>query len=125
LGTFATAINCTDGRVQLPVIEYVRQKHGVDFVDMITEPGPNRILAENGDHAVIEAIKRRVKISVEKHNSRLVVIVGHHDCAGNPVEEETQREQTRAAVKLVESWGLGATVVGLWVTEHWKVRDIG
>lgn len=35
---FATAINCIDGRTQLPVIEWARKKYGVDYVDMITKP---------------------------------------------------------------------------------------
>ena len=41
--TFATAINCIDGRTHLPVIDYMRGQFGVDFVDMVTEPGPNKI----------------------------------------------------------------------------------
>ena len=81
---FATAINCMDGRVQMPVIEYMKSKYGIDYVDMITEPGPNKILSENKDKNSIDSIKRRVKISVEAHKSRLIAVVGHHDCAGNP-----------------------------------------
>ena len=69
---FATAINCMDGRTQLPVIEYMKSRYGVDYVDMVTEPGTNKILAENGDKTTIESIKRRVKISVERHNSKQI-----------------------------------------------------
>jgi hypothetical protein len=68
-GSFATAINCMDGRTQIPVIDYIRKKYKVDYVDMITEPGPIRILAENTDKPTIESIKRRVAISTEKHIS--------------------------------------------------------
>lgn len=88
-GSFATAINCIDGRTQIPVIDYIRKKYKVDYVDMITEPGPIRVLAENTDKPTIESIKRRVGISTEKHGSVHIVIVGHHDCAGNPVEKAT------------------------------------
>ncbi|MBC7345036.1 MAG: hypothetical protein H5U03_06435, partial [Clostridia bacterium] len=87
---FAATINCMDGRTQLPVINYVKDKYGVDYVDVITEPGPNKLLAERGDEALLASIRRRLEISVLKHGSRHVVIVGHHDCAGNPVEKETQ-----------------------------------
>lgn len=45
-GTFATAINCMDGRTQLAVTAFMKSRYGVDFVDMITEPGPVRALAE-------------------------------------------------------------------------------
>ena len=44
---FATTINCIDGRVQVPVIEYIKLTYGFDYVDMITSAGPNLILAEN------------------------------------------------------------------------------
>jgi len=44
--SFAAAINCMDGRTQIPVIDYVKRRFRVDHVDMITEPRPIRILAE-------------------------------------------------------------------------------
>ena len=46
MNTFFTAINCMDGRVQLPVIKYVQEKFDILFVDMITEPGPILYLSE-------------------------------------------------------------------------------
>ena len=55
--TFATAINCMDGRVQLPVTAFLKKKYGVDYVDVITEPGPNGILAANKDQSIIYSIK--------------------------------------------------------------------
>ncbi len=45
--TFATAINCMDGRTQEPIINYMKNKFKVDYVDMISEPGPVKALAEN------------------------------------------------------------------------------
>lgn len=123
-GSFATAINCIDGRTQLPVIEYLKNKYGVDYVDAITEPGPNRILAEQRDQGVLASIRRRLEISVMKHGSKHVVIVGHHDCAGNPVDKETQLSQIAAAVETVKSWGFPCEVTGLWVDGQWNVHEI-
>ena len=57
---FATAINCMDGRVQSPTIDYIKSNFNVDYVDMITEPGPNKILAEGKEEQVIEALKKKV-----------------------------------------------------------------
>jgi carbonic anhydrase len=82
---FGTAINCMDGRTQIPVIEWMRKRYRVSYVDMITEPGVDAVLAENDDTRTIESIKRKVRISTEKHGSRLIAVVGHYDCAGNPV----------------------------------------
>lgn len=122
---FITVINCIDGRVQLPVIEWARRKHRTDYVDMITEPGPNKILAENKDIFLVDSIKRRVEISVKKHGSRLIVIAGHYDCAGNPEGKETQFKQLISAIKTVESWGFKTAIAGLWINERWEVFEIG
>ena len=119
---FGTAINCMDGRTQIAVIEYFKSVYGVDYVDLVTEPGPNKILAENKDVAIIESIKRRVKISVERHDSKFVAVVGHHDCAGNPADKVTQIAHILFAIETVRHWGLNVQVVGLWVDEKWKVR---
>ncbi len=121
--SFVTAINCMDGRVQLPVINWLKREYKVDYVDMITEPGPNRILAENKDQNAIESIKNRVKISVEEHGSRLIAVAGHFACAGNPVEKETQLLQLAEAMKTISTWGFGVEVITLWVDKNWEVQQ--
>jgi hypothetical protein len=113
-----------DGRVQVPVTEFLKRKYGVDYVDMITEPGPNGILAANKDQSIIDSIKRRVGISTGKHGSKHIAIAGHHDCAGNPVDQETHLAHIRSAIKTVKSWGVKAEVIGLWVDDKWKVSEI-
>ena len=123
-GKFATAINCMDGRVQVPVTEFLKKKYGVDYVDMITEPGPNGILAANQDKVAIESIKRRIAISVGRHGSKHIAVAGHHDCAGNPVDQETHLAHIRSAIKTVKSWGGQAEVIGLWVDDKWKVSEL-
>ncbi|MDD5031425.1 MAG: hypothetical protein PHR36_00050 [Patescibacteria group bacterium] len=121
---FATAINCMDGRVQIPIIEWLKNKYGVDYADVITEPGPNKILAEGKNQPVLASIKKRLEISVNKHNSGLIAVVGHYDCAGNPTEEKTQLKQIRSAVKTVKSWGFKVQAIGLWVDDNWKVCEV-
>jgi len=123
-GTFAAAINCMGGRTQPPVIEYLKSKYGVDYVDAITEPGPNRILAENRDQIAIDSIRRGLEISVMKHGSKHVVIVGHHDCTRNPTDKETQLRQIAAAFEMVKSWEFPYEITGLWVDEQWKVHEV-
>jgi len=124
MGKFATAINCIDGRVQLPVIEYIKNKYEVDYVDMITKPGPDKILAENKESFVIDSIKKGIEISVNKHNSKLIAIVGHYDCAGNPVDEKMHIKQIRRAIKMVKSWNLNVQVIGVWVNQNWQVEEV-
>jgi hypothetical protein len=121
---FVTAINCMDGRVQLPVIDWMKKQYAADFVDMITEPGPNKILAEKNPSSCVDSIKKRVEISVLKHTSKIIAITGHYDCAGNPVEKETQLHQIKNAVETIRSWSFDVLVIGLWVDEHWIVHKI-
>ncbi len=121
---FVTAINCMDGRVQLPVIDWMKRHSTADFVDMITEPGPNKILADNHEIDLIHSLKKRVEISVVKHASAQIAIIGHFDCAGNPVNKETQLLQIKAAVHTIRSWDFQIPVIGLWVDDNWTVHKI-
>ena len=124
-GTFATAINCMDGRTQLPVIEWMKREHKIDYVDTITEPGPVKILAQALDEAALASIHRRLDISVKKHGSSRLAIVAHADCAGNPVDKETQLRQLRMAAATVLSWGFGVQLDLLWLGNDWQVERIG
>lgn len=121
---FVTSINCMDGRVQEPVINYLKSTFGIDYVDMVTEAGPNKILAEGTDTTLINCIKSRVEVSVAKHSSKLVAIVGHYDCGGNPAAEDVQIKQIKEAIKRVKSWYSSVEVIGLWVDENWMVNPI-
>jgi len=118
---FATAINCIDGRAQKPVIEYMQKTFGVDYVDMITEPGPNKILAEGKDTKIIEFLRKKVEFAIGKHNSQIIAIVGHYDCAGNPANEETQKEHLRKAISVIASWEFTVKkIIALWLDENFK-----
>lgn len=123
-GKFATAVNCMDGRIQLPVIEYLKNRYKVDHVDTVTEPGPIKILAERTNVTVLESIKHRVEISVKKHGSKSIALVGHHDCAGNPVKRAFQEEQLKKSLDTIESWGFDAEIICLYVNARWEVEEI-
>jgi hypothetical protein len=123
-GTFVTSIHCMDGRVQIPVNEFLRKKYGVNYVDTITEPGPNKILADNTDTTIVNSIRKRVDISVNKHGSKVIAVSGHHDCAGNPVEKNMQVEHVKSAIKTIKTWNYSVTIFGLWIDENWNVSEI-
>jgi carbonic anhydrase len=122
--TFCTAINCMDGRVQLPVITYLQERFGAAHVDVVSEPGPNRLLAGTTDPGTVESILKRVNISVEKHHSKGIAVIGHHDCAGNPASEEEQYLHTKEAVAMLRKKYPDVEIIGLWVDEKWKVIEI-
>lgn len=118
---FAAAINCIDGRAQDPVTEYMRKTFSVDYIDMITEPGPNKILSEAKDTDIIDSLKKKVAISVGKHNSQIIAIVGHYDCAGNPKNEAAQKEDLRKSINTITSWGFPVKkIIALWLDEKFE-----
>ncbi len=121
---FATVINCIDGRTHLPVIDYMKTKFNVDYVDVITEPGPVKVIAEQRNVFQVHSIQQRVMISQEKHGSKHLALVAHHDCAGNPVEKGKQIEQLRKSLESIRLWGFKGSVVGLWVNENWAVQEV-
>ncbi len=122
---FACAINCMDGRVQDAVKSYMQKNYGVDYVDMVTEPGPNKILASPElAEGLVENIKKRVEISVHHHGSKVVAIVGHFGCAGNPTEKEEQIKHLKIAKKTVKAFGFPVEVILLWVDGDWQTVEL-
>lgn len=43
---FGTALNCIDGRTQIPIINWMKENFGLDYVDLITEPGMDKVLSQ-------------------------------------------------------------------------------
>jgi len=122
-GSFAAAINCMDGRVQEPVANWIKARFHVDYVDEITEPGPDRLLADR-EPVACASIRHRLAISVEKHGSHVVALVAHHDCTGNPVDMQTHLRQLDEAIKVIGKWQPGVNLVGLWVDAEGKVEQV-
>ncbi len=120
---FVTAINCMDGRVQLPVIEWMKNEFSVPYIDMITAAGPNGVLLSDAAEE-IELIKAKVRVSQEAHGSEAIAIIGHHDCAGNPIPKEEKLEQIKKSMDIIHGWGFPMDVLGLYVNEDWEVERV-
>lgn len=121
---YCTVINCMDGRVQLPVINYLIKRCGVEYVDSITDPGPVKILAGQSDKAHLDSIFDRVAISTEKHGSRNIAVCAHADCAGNPVDDDTQKQQLTTASRLLIDKFPNCNIQTLWVDADWIVHEL-
>ena len=122
--SFATVLNCMDGRVQSPVLEFVRKETGIDWVDNLAIPGPAMAFSDDADPHLRQLVERGLGISVKSHGSRQIYIVIHHDCAGCPYDRKTQQGLAMAAVRTVSSWFPEASVRALWVNEHWEVEPL-
>ena len=121
---FGTVINCIDGRVQYPVMDFLKKNYNVDFFDAVNEAGPLRILTDRTDKCRLFSLKEQISTSIGDHGSRFIVIVGHHDCAGNQVERVRQEVQIDQALDyLKRAYGEGITYVGLYVNDRWEVEE--
>jgi len=107
-----------DGRVQEPVMKWLRAHFDVQWVDKITEAGPVAALAAE-DQEIMTAICRRVDVSIAAHESRGIAIAAHDGCAGMPLHLSIEVEQTmarEAAVHLQERYP-ALPVLALWVDD--------
>jgi len=122
--SFYTTINCMDGRGQLPVIYYLKERFGVPYVDVITEPGPVALLSSQPESDASHSIFRRVEVSLNVHHSRGIAMVAHVDYAGNPVSDAEQREQMRGCLHVLAKRYPGVALIGLWLDDTWAVSEI-
>jgi len=51
-------------------------------------------------------------------------VVGHHDCTGNPADEEVQKEHLERAVRFLRERYPSVEVTALWVNEKWDVKEV-
>lgn len=127
---FGTAINCIDGRTQEVVIDHMKQKYDIDGVDLVTFPGVDRILSNNNkeeeqrSEEIATLVRESVSISVEKHGSRVIAIVGHHDCAGNPGNREHHYIHIRSAMRKMSSWNFPTQIVGFYVNDKREIEEV-
>jgi hypothetical protein len=90
---------------------------------LITEPGMDKVLSQ-GQWIEIERLRENVIISITAHNSNIVAVVGHYDCAANPVSDCRHFHDIVESTNRVKLWGLPVRVVGLWVDESYHVHVV-
>jgi carbonic anhydrase len=110
-----------DGRVQLPVLHWIKENYPVDFVDVITEAGMDGVLSKQED---ISEVVRSINVSVNVNKSTRFFVVGHYDCRGNPVAEDVHRQQISDSVKRLKVLWSSHEIVGLWVNKDWAVEIV-
>ncbi|MEZ5070023.1 MAG: carbonic anhydrase [Bacteroidales bacterium] len=120
-----TLINCMDGRVQYPVMDYLKKNFEIDFFDAANEAGPIKILTERTDKCRLFSLKEQIATSLEDNGSRFLVLVGHHDCHDNPRSREEQEQQIHDSINyLRKAYGRHLFFLGLYVTDRWEVEEI-
>jgi hypothetical protein len=99
-----------DGRIQMPIYQWLQAKYSAKYVDTITEPGIDKLFFDSSKAA---EIKSKVLISVNKHNSSVIL-----------VSKEEHMQQIKNAVSVIKSWKLSVKVAGAWINENWQVIEI-
>lgn len=101
----ATCLTCMDGRIQIPVINWIRRSSKVKFVDIISGPGMDKILTG-------------IKISTTNNHSSHIFVVGHFDCRANPVPYEKHKKQIIAGGQKIKRLFPSYPITGLWVNSQ-------
>lgn len=130
--TFATAVGCMDGRIEIPIEEYAIKKFGVVYVDNITEAGLVGVLASGKMNKIVESsLENKLAISIGNHHAKGIVVHGHQECAGNPVDDEMHKKHIVKSVAMIRSLIEGAIpVVGVFVVRSsksphgWEVEEV-
>lgn len=119
---FGTVLTCMDGRIQRKVSDYLLTTFGVSSIDTVTAAGMVRHVAEETERTA--TIFDDLDVSVSKHGSKDIAVVAHHDCAGNPIADKSQRDQVAAAATRLSERHPEAEVIGLWLDRNWTVERI-
>jgi hypothetical protein len=121
--SFGTVVSCMDGRIQLPIINYLQERFGVDHIDNITEAGPVGVISEHPNGSQVKSIFRLIDISISSHASTGLAIVAHHDCVGNPVPDSVQKLQLQRCLEIFSERYTHFNIIGLWLDENWKIHE--
>lgn len=126
--TFFTVVGCMDGRVQDVMALFGQEKFDAAYPDTITEAGIVGIIANNPSQEFLDGLKFKLLVSVDKHHSKGILVDGHQECAGNPVEDSRHIEDIKKSVgvikELVEN---KVPVIGIFVkrsTTGWSGKAI-
>ncbi len=118
-GTFATVITCIDGRAKRPLADWMKQRYGVHYVDLITEPEPDSALLR-GTLWMLESVRQKLHYAQQAHHPTVLAIAAHYDCGGNTISAAVHHDQVRRVANLLATWGLNVPIVGVWLDEQWQ-----
>ena len=126
--TFFTVVGCMDGRVQSVVAAFGSKKYGAKFPDTITDAGIVAKISKNPDPKYCVDLQRKLLVSIDKHNSKGIVVDGHQECAGNPVEDGVHVQDIQNAVEFIKVITSNRVpVIGVFVkrdSKAWIVEEI-
>ena len=121
--SFGTVISCMNGRIQEPVLEYLRKRFAVEYVDNITQAGPAAVLSKDPRSDSSNSLLKLVDISIQAHGSTRLAVVAHHDCAGNPVPAADQQHQLAICLRILSDRYPKIDLIALWLDEEFNIHE--
>ncbi|HVF69234.1 MAG TPA: carbonic anhydrase [Xanthomonadales bacterium] len=126
--TFITIVGCMDGRVQQPLSDFGKKNFDAQYADTITEAGQVGVLTNILTDELRYDLKTKIDISLDKHKSKGIVVSGHQECAGHPVDDATHIEDVRKSAAIIQDMvGPYVSVVGVFVSrsgDGWKAEEV-
>jgi carbonic anhydrase len=123
-GRFAAVITCMDGRIQTRTLDQVMTRFGVRYVDNITSTGAVQHL-DGSVTPTGEGLLRSLTVSSEAHGTNQVAVVAHSGCAGNPVPDNTQKDQLLRAKSVVSERFPEMEVIALFFDPRIGFEKVG
>lgn len=112
---YGTVINCIDGEVQIPAIEFLKHTWKVQWVDVITEAAPEKILSEGTDAKSIAHLLDNLKASFANQAEKRVAVAAHAGCTSNGIDEVEKKEMLRKSIGYLNQQIPGIQAVGIWI----------
>lgn len=119
-----TVVNCMDGTIQLPVIEFAKRLWKVGWVDMITDAAPEKILFEAKEKETILRIHQNIKTSLREQKTKHLAIVSHSGCDTNKAPNDKKVEMLHCVVGDLKKIYQDTNVIGIWIDEEGRILKI-
>ena len=77
------------------------------------------------NESYLEEIEDKISlISIAKHKSDHIFIAGHHDCAGCPVDDDTQKNYVEKAVDIIKEDLPDVKITGMFIDGDFNIKII-
>ena len=121
---YGTIINCMDGTIQLPAIDFAKKLWKVNRIDVITDVAPEKILSEKKDQKTIERICQNIEASLCDQHTKRLAIVSHSTCDINKASDSSKKEMLQKAISYLKAKYTDIEVVGIWFDGNIKASLI-
>jgi len=66
----------------------------------------------------------KIRLSIEKHSSKIIIAAGHHDCAGCSKSNLEHKKDLDQAVANLAQLFPKVHACGVWINENWTVEQV-